>query len=306
MSDGRARHVAEIERLVADTLGPDGDAVFVELAYAAVLGRPADRPALEAATAALACGALSRHQLVNDLLASDELAEGALVHDLTAAARREGRPFDPYGPGIGPATSERVVEVPWALSRYGGGRRALDIGYANAPPAYLRLLVGLGVPELHGADLAPRRVPTMLRSTADVRQLPYRDERFDLVLCISTLEHVGHDNTRYGLSAERRGGDVDALREMARVLAPAGRLLVTVPVGREEHFGWFMQYSMEGWRRLLAATPLETEEEALYRLGPDGWAREHDMAAVAGDRYGDGCPGARAVLCAALVRERGF
>lgn len=306
MSDGGVRHLAEIERLVADTLGPDGDAVFVELVYAAVLGRPADPTGLEAATAALASGALSRHQLVNDLLASDELAEAALVHDLTAAARREGRPFDPDRPGVGPATSERVVEVPWALSRYRGERRVLDVGYANAPPAYLRLLVGLEVPELHGADLATRGVPTMLRSTADVRRLPYPDQQFDLVLCISTLEHVGHDNTRYGLTVERCGGDVDAMREMARVLAPGGRLLATVPAGREEHFEWFTQYSMEGWRALLAATPLETEEEALYRLEPDGWARQHDVAAVAGDRYGDGSPGARAVLCAALVRERGF
>jgi hypothetical protein len=37
---------------------------------------------------------------------------------------------------------------------------------------------------------------------ADVRDLPFREEPFDLVYCIWTIEHVGAGNTRYGLTSE--------------------------------------------------------------------------------------------------------
>ncbi len=54
-----------------------------------------------------------------------------------------------------------------------------------------------------------------------MRELPFDDQAFDLVLCVSTLEHVGADNSGYGLDAEDDGASrLTALRELRRVLAP--------------------------------------------------------------------------------------
>lgn len=134
-------------------------------------------------TAALDAGRMRLDELVHILLESPELTEAVLLQKLFAESISVGRPVDPGPPGVGPGTSERVLEVPWAMSRYRGERRVLDVGYANAPSMYLRLLLGLGIPDLHGVDIAERPIPRMGRASADVRQLPYRSASFPLTWC---------------------------------------------------------------------------------------------------------------------------
>lgn len=48
---------------------------------------------------------------------------------------------------------------------------------------------------------------------ADLQNLPYKDEEFDIVTSISTIEHVHNDHK--------------AIKEMARVVKPGGKLLIT-------------------------------------------------------------------------------
>jgi SAM-dependent methyltransferase len=50
---------------------------------------------------------------------------------------------------------------------------------------------------------------------ARLEQLPFADESFDVITCLDVIEHIPDD--------------VGALRELRRVVAPSGRLLVTVP-----------------------------------------------------------------------------
>src|SRR6202022_4457436 len=71
--------------------------------------------------------------------------------------------------------SERGVEIPWVLSRYGGQRRVLDIGPAYALPLYLRHLRMLRIPQLHGVDLTDKPVKGLIMDRADVSKMPYPD-----------------------------------------------------------------------------------------------------------------------------------
>lgn len=66
----------------------------------------------------------------------------------------------------------------------------------------------------------------------DIRNTDFKDNTFDLITCISTLEHIGVSG-RYNIK-EDKGGDLKAMNEMFRILKKGGRLLVTVPYGCED------------------------------------------------------------------------
>jgi SAM-dependent methyltransferase len=264
------------------------DDEFVRRAYRFVLRRDPEPAALERH--------VPRATLLRELVASEEFARlEAIDHALAAAG--DGRFLE-----APPGTDERLIEIPWALARVRAGDRVLDIGTANAEPAYVAALLGRGAAHITGVDLAEADIPDVRTVVADVRDLPFEDGAFDLVLCISTLEHVGRDNRVYGAAQETDPeGLADALDELRRVLAGDGRLVVTVPCGEAEDHGWFVQLEPEGWNDAFLAAGFSVVEEEVYAAGPDGWraAPEFDPAGV---WYGDH---ASAVLCAALAPVSG-
>jgi len=263
------------------------DEEFVRRAYRLVLRRDPEPAAFERD--------VSRATMLAELVASEEFAELRALDDAIARALAAGEPARFLG--APPGTDERAIEIPWALSRLAGATRVLDIGSANAQPAYLAALVGAGVPELVGVDLVEAEIPEMQTVVADVRDLPFPDSAFDLVLCISTLEHVGRDNRVYGGGSKTDGGELEALRELRRVTARGGRIVVTVPSGDEEDHGWFVQREPDSWNGLFLDAGLRVEEEEIYALGTAGWRAAPDFD-PRGVRYGE--RGAAAVLCATL------
>jgi SAM-dependent methyltransferase len=280
------------------------DEEFVDGVFGFVLRRDADPEARERALAKLAEGTLSRATLLHELVTSDEFERVRQLDDAVAVARgartRGERPRRLEGP---PGTDERVVEIPWVLARVGSGR-VLEVGYAFAEPSYLAGLLEAASGGLVGVDLAEAEVPGMETVRADVRQLPFPDGDFDQILLVSTLEHIGADNERYGLDAPAdRSGMRAALLELRRVLRPDGALLVTVPAGEPSDYGWFRQEDVRGWTRLFAHAGFFLEEQEVYELGDDGW-RAAPTFHAAGVRYGERGPAASAVLCAELSPNR--
>lgn len=247
-------------------------------------------------------GLLGGNRLLRRTLANHEDV-GVIEAELAEASLAGWTAFQSGARTVG--RTERVVEIPWVISRYRGERCVLDIGPAFAHPMYTQRLSALRIPELHGVDLSARRIAGMRLSRADVRAMPYPDGYFDLILCISAIEHVGLDNSRYGLEdGSAGGGDVAALREMRRVLAPGGRILITVPFGRRELHSWFRQYDLPAWRALIQAGGLVEMELALYEHGDGGWQHVVNPGALAAKGYSQaGLPGASAVLCASLVQD---
>lgn len=114
----------------------------------------------------------------------------------------------------------------WTIFEWLGdtdGQTILDCGCGRG--FYLKMLRHLGNARLFGIDLElpylrkARRntahLPAVLVSNASIYHLPYPDETFDAVILSEILEHVDRD--------------VDALREVRRVLKPGGLALITVP-----------------------------------------------------------------------------
>jgi SAM-dependent methyltransferase len=116
--------------------------------------------------------------------------------------------------------AEHLVRYLWASS-LARGRRVLDagcgVGYGT------RLLAEGGAVEAIGVDVAAAVVeaagaaarPGVGFRCADVRDLPFADGEFGLVVCFEVIEHIEHRDR--------------ALREMVRVLAHDGVLLISSP-----------------------------------------------------------------------------
>lgn len=94
---------------------------------------------------------------------------------------------------------------------------------------------------------------TQIQALADLTALPFATGVFDAALNIVTLEHVREPGLVVG--------------ELARVLAPGGRVLFVVPLEWEVHQAPhdFFRYTRHGMQHLLAQAGLEVE-----RLDPVG------------------------------------
>jgi SAM-dependent methyltransferase len=231
---------------------------------------------------------------------------------LLALFRRGGRLPEGYGVGF----DERVVELPWLFTRDLTGS-ALDAG-STLNHAHVLARIQPRLDDLHIATLAPEpeAFPFMRVSYvfADLRDLPMRDGQYDVVVCLSTLEHVGMDNSQYGGGDRSPDPDAElraALGELRRVLKPGGRLLLTVPFGEPEDFGWMRQLSSEGLDAITEAFGPSSAERRVYRYGEAGWQISTEDEA-AHERYrdhyttpepaADRAVAARAVACLDLVR----
>jgi SAM-dependent methyltransferase len=240
---------------------------------------------------------LSLSSLLYELVGSPEFQHVQRLDDAVAWAAAQRRAAErPRNLSAAAAVDERPIEIPWCLARYAGERRVLDVGYAFAEPAYLAGLLGLGAAELTGVDLVTREVPGLEGVQADLRKLPFEDGAFELAIAISTLEHVGRDNTQYGLADEQDTDSLDAaLRELRRV---AERLLVTVPTGEGETLPEQVVHAPKEWVARFESAGFVVWEDELYELGDDGWRSVAELSP--GLRYGSRGPGAAAVLCAEL------
>lgn len=261
---------------------------FVERAWRLVLRREPDAGSEERVRR----GDVSRARLVRELVESREFERVELLDDGLALARRHRgeRPRELQAPAW---SDERAIEIPWVLARYAGERRVLDVGTAFAEPLYVEGLQELGAPDLVTVDLAePAAV------IADVRDLPFENGRFELIHCVSTLEHIGRDNDVYEIDATRdEHGDEAALRELRRVLAKEGRLLLSVPTGVHDDQGWQVQREPLAWIDLFESAGFTVYEDELYVRADEGW-RTATLKAAARATYAD--HGAGAVLLAEL------
>lgn len=182
---------------------------------------------------------------------------------------------DNFGVGI----DERCVEFPWYFSLASPGvKTILDAGSS--------LNFDFAVNHQYFNDktltiltLAPEENCfwrlAISYQFADLRDLPYKDHYFDEIVSISTIEHVGLDNSLFtGVTQNDQFNENDfvlALNELNRVLKPEGRLMVTVPFGKYENWGEFQQFDADLLDKAAESFGARRRLESYYYYTSNGW-----------------------------------
>jgi SAM-dependent methyltransferase len=171
------------------------------------------------------------------LLDDDAFAGGEVIGEADARTgyRSWSESYDePGNPII--AIEEPVV---WSLVDPLPPGRALDAACGTGRHA--RHLADLGH-EVTGVDLTPEMlsrasasVPEAAFLEGDVRDIPAEDDHFDLVVCGLALAHL----------ADLGAG----ISELARVLRPGGRMVVSVLHPFQAHLGWHAPFADATGRR---------------------------------------------------------
>jgi hypothetical protein len=175
---------------------------------------------------------------------------------------------------------ERIVELPWLLSRLDDSPGVmLDAGSALNFPIILQH-PKIRAKKLFISTLAYEgsACPELGISYVyeDLRQSCFRENFFDAIACISTIEHVGMDNTfLYTDDASKKEQNsedclflLDTLRSR---LKSGGRLYLSFPFGKACNHGWFQVFDAVMVDRLIARFQPADCQETIFYYGNDRW-----------------------------------
>jgi SAM-dependent methyltransferase len=203
-----------------------------------------------------------------------------------------------------PLDPSRYLELPETMRELAArpGERVLDL----ASPKLLAVVLARAGMDVVSVDQLESEIdawgkltagePGLELKVADGRELPFEDASFDHAYSVSVLEHIPEP------------GDEQALRELARVTRPGGRVVITLPhatayredwrdapvygdqggaPGRHFFQRWYDTARLE--RLAAAATGLELVSSSVSRMEPnlnDVYTRTFPLLVPLGPLFG--------------------
>jgi SAM-dependent methyltransferase len=129
---------------------------------------------------------------------------------------------------VTPFDSHYIYHPAWAarIIRQINPKLHIDI----SSTLYFSSIISAFVP-VHFYDYRPANIilNNLKTGKADLMSLPFSDKSIESISCMHTIEHIGLG--RYGDKIDP-DGDLKAIGELKRVLAPGGSLLFVVPMGK--------------------------------------------------------------------------
>lgn len=200
---------------------------------------------------------------------------------IDADAVSAGQELEPL---FGVALDERVVEYAWVfghLRRAGPVGRLLDAG-SIFNHDYLLDRAPLKGSDLTIMTLAPEKHcfwhDGISYVFGDLRNSYFKDGAFDTIVCISTIEHVGLDNTLlYSADRERderdERGYIAAAREFRRIIKPGGVCYISFPYGKRCNLGWYQVFDGAMVKQIIEAYAPSEHTIEYFGYSAQGWRR---------------------------------
>jgi SAM-dependent methyltransferase len=218
---------------------------------------------------------------------------------------------------------ERAVEYPWIFSRLTSGKKKLlDAGstfnFAEIVEQESVMQKDLTILTFFPEPNAfyKKRISY---SYSDLREMPFRNEYFDEIVCQSTLEHIDMDNTIYGYDIDKTNRErksyeyLNVISELIRVLKHSGLLLLTFPYGKFENHGFFQQFDGEMVGRIEDMLKKSGEYSISYFVySANGWLFASKENCDSSESYNphtgrgkgnDGAAHCRGICCIEFVKK---
>ena len=183
-------------------------------------------------------------------------------------------------PGYGHRIDERIIEYPWLFSRLPpGAGKLLDAGSILNHEFLLNQKI-LEEKDIVISTLAPERNSFWKKGISyvyeDLRETCFKDDYFDFIVSLSTIEHIGLDNTLLytkDTSKKEMNPDSyrDAIREFRRIMKPGGTLYLSFPYGRYRNHEWFQVFNEEMLDQVIRTFSPKSIAEKHFRYESEGW-----------------------------------
>jgi hypothetical protein len=215
---------------------------------------------------------------------------------------------------------ERIIEYPWLFSRLSQQPEiVLDAG-SILNFDYLLKLSPLPKKKVFISTLAPEIRSYTRKGISyvfeDLRYSCFRDNFFDNIICVSTIEHIGLDNTLLYTSDPTKKELVPdsylvAIAEYHRMLKSSGKLYLTLPFGKHEVCGWYQVFDFPMVEHVINVFSPRQYDICFFKYYSDGWkpaAQEDCVNSTTFDYHktkqytDDYLAFARSVCCIELVK----
>lgn len=222
--------------------------------------------------------------------------------------------------GYGYRLDERIIEYPWFFSRLPDESGILLDAGSVLNFDFILSLKTLKSKKIFISTLAPEPQCFWKEEISyvfeDLRETCYRDDYFDWIVSLSTLEHIGLDNTFLYTHDSKYNENIPdaylaAVKEYHRILKPGGVLFVSLPFGRFKNHGWFQVFDSLMVDRLIETFSPSVLYESHFKYEPEGWktsSRELSKNSTCFDASklksydSDFAAFSRAIVCLELVK----
>lgn len=223
-------------------------------------------------------------------------------------------------PGYGFRLDERIIEYPWLFSRLPlqegkllDAGSVLNFDFILSHPCLTSKKIFISTLAAEENYFGDREISYVYE---DLRATCYQNDYFDWIVSLSTLEHIGLDNTIfYTDNFSGKENKIDdyllVVKELYRILKPGGILYLSLPFGKYKNHGWLHVFNSQMLDSILNVfSPVSfTEDHFIYQS--EGWtisSRENSKNAIYFDwhhhqNYGNNfAVAAEAVVCLEMVK----